>query len=111
MNPLMWNPWLVLLLAGLFEIGWPLGLKLGAINVAMRYVGPAIAVACMAASGFFLWLSLKHIPMGTAYAVWTGIGAVGTFAVGIIAFGDAVSMLRIASAGLIIAGVVGLKFA
>ncbi|EKQ7213583.1 TPA: hypothetical protein R6W22_005434, partial [Citrobacter freundii] len=87
MNPLMWNPWLVLLLAGLFEIGWPLGLKLGAINVAMRYVGPAIAVACMAASGFFLWLSLKHIPMGTAYAVWTGIGSLGAFLVGVYVFG------------------------
>ena len=58
MNPLSWNPWLVLLIAGLFEIGWPLGLKMGAANAAMRYVGPAIAVACMAASGFFLWLSL-----------------------------------------------------
>lgn len=79
MNPLSWNPWLVLLIAGLFEIGWPLGLKMGAANAAMRYVGPAIAVACMAASGFFLWLSLKQIPIGTAYAVWTGIGSLGAF--------------------------------
>ena len=109
MNPLMWNPWLVLLLAGLFEIGWPLGLKLGAINVAMRYVGPAIAVACMAASGFFLWLSLKHIPMGTAYAVWTGIGAVGTAILGILVFGEPASPARLACIGLIIAGIAGLK--
>lgn len=65
----------------------------------------------MVFSGVFLLLAQREIPMGTAYAVWTGIGAVGTFVVGIIAFGDAVSSLRIVSAGLIISGVVGLKFA
>lgn len=109
MNPLMWNPWLVLLLAGLFEIGWPLGLKLGTINVAMRYVGPAIAVACMATSGFFLWLSLKHIPMGTAYAVWTGIGSLGAFLVGVYVFGDTASLIRWAGIALVVSGIVCLK--
>lgn len=62
MNPLSWNPWLVLLIAGLFEIGWPLGLKMGAANAAMRYVGPAIAVACMAASGFSYGYLLNRSP-------------------------------------------------
>ena len=109
MNPLSWNPWLVLLIAGLFEIGWPLGLKMGAANAAMRYVGPAIAVACMAASGFFLWLSLKQIPIGTAYAVWTGIGAVGAAITGILLLGESASPARLLSLGLIVAGIIGLK--
>ena len=109
MNPLSWNPWLVLLIAGLFEIGWPLGLKMGAANAAMRYVGPAIAVACMAASGFFLWLSLKHIPMGTAYAVWTGIGSLGASLVGVYVFGDTASLIRWAGIALVVSGIVCLK--
>jgi quaternary ammonium compound-resistance protein SugE len=102
MNPLSWNPWLVLLIAGLFEIGWPLGLKMGAANAAMRYVGPAIAVACMAASGFFLWLSLKQIPIGTAYAVWTGIGSLGAFFVGVYVFGDTASLIRWVGIALVV---------
>lgn len=102
--------WLYLVIAGLCEIGWPLGLKISQAS-ANRLPGIALAVVAMAASGLFLWLAQKTIPMGTAYAVWTGIGAVGTFAVGIVAFGDAATSLRVASAGLIIAGVVGLKFA
>lgn len=69
------------------------------------------AIACILCSGLLLLLAQREIPMGTAYAVWTGIGAVGTFVVGIAAFGDAATTLRMASAGLIIAGVVGLKFA
>jgi len=97
--------WTYLILAGLCEIGWPVGLKLGGV------LGICFAVLCMAVSGALLFLAQRVIPMGTAYAVWTGIGAAGTFAVGIAAFGDAVTSLRIASAGLIIAGVVGLKFA
>ena len=102
--------WLYLVVAGLFEIGWPLGLKL-ASNPSMKVWGLLLAVGCMGLSGLFLWLALKGIPMGTAYAVWTGIGAVGTFVVGIVAFGDAASIMRMVSAGLIIAGVIGLKFA
>jgi quaternary ammonium compound-resistance protein SugE len=69
------------------------------------------AIVCMGISRALLLLAQRTIPMGTAYAVWTGIGAVGTFAVGIAAFGDAASSLRIAAAALIVAGVVGLKFA
>jgi quaternary ammonium compound-resistance protein SugE len=104
-------PWIYLLLAGVCEIGWPIGLKLGWTPAGMRPLWIAFAVACMAVSGAFLLLAQRVIPMGTAYAVWTGIGAVGTLAVGIALFGDATSMLRLASAGLIIAGVLGLKFA
>ena len=103
--------WLYLVLAGLFEIGWPIGLKLGWTPAGARPLWLAFAIGCMAVSGVLLLLAQRVIPMGTAYAVWTGIGAVGTFAIGIVLFGDAASMLRLASAGLIIAGVVGLKFA
>ena len=100
--------WLYLIVAGLFEVGWPLGLKV-AQNEAYRVIGIVAAVASMAASGVFLWLAQKDIPMGTAYAVWTGIGAAGTFLLGIWLFGDASSRGRYFGVGLIIAGVVTLK--
>ena len=100
--------WLYLIVAGLFEVGWPLGLKF-AQNEAYRVIGIVAAVASMAASGVFLWLAQKDIPMGTAYAVWTGIGAAGTFLLGIWLFGDASSLGRYFGVGLIIAGVVTLK--
>ncbi len=100
--------WLYLIVAGLFEVGWPLGLKV-AQNEAYRVIGIVAAVASMAASGVFLWLAQKDIPMGTAYAVWTGIGAAGTFLLGIWLFGDASSLGRYFGVGLIIAGVVTLK--
>lgn len=100
-----------LVLAGFLEIGWPIGLKLGWTEEGVRVLWLAFAIACILFSGLFLLMAQKEIPMGTAYAVWTGIGAVGTFAVGIVAFGDAASIMRMVSAGLIIAGVIGLKFA
>lgn len=103
--------WVFLIVAGLCEIGWPVGLKLGWTETGMRPLWIFFAIACMGISGVMLLLAQRVIPMGTAYAVWTGIGAVGAFAVGIMAFGDIASSLRIASAALIIAGVVGLKFA
>jgi quaternary ammonium compound-resistance protein SugE len=103
--------WTYLIVAGLFEIGWPIGLKLGSTPEGLRLPWIAAAIACIGLSGFLLLLAQREIPMGTAYAVWTGIGAAGTFAVGIVAFGDAVTTLRLVSAGLIIAGVIGLKFA
>jgi quaternary ammonium compound-resistance protein SugE len=74
-------------------------------------VGVIVAVVCMAASGAFLWLAQRTIPIGTAYAVWTGIGAAGTFIVGILFYGDSASALRLVSVGLIIAGIIGLKLA
>jgi quaternary ammonium compound-resistance protein SugE len=102
--------WTYLILAGVCEIGWPIGLKLGATENGIRLLWIGFAILCMAVSGAFLFLAQRVILMGTAYAAWTGIGAVGSFAVGIAAFGDASTALRIVSAGLILAGVVGLKF-
>jgi quaternary ammonium compound-resistance protein SugE len=102
--------WLYLMAAGLFEIGWPVGLKLSQ-TPGRLVLGVVIAVGCMAASGALLWLAQKTIPIGTAYAVWTGIGAAGTFIVGILFYGDSTSALRLVSVGLIIAGIIGLKLA
>jgi len=105
-----WFNWSCLVLAGFLEIGWPLGFKLSQMP-GWRLPGIAAAVVAMALSGFFLWLAQREIPMGTAYAVWTGIGAAGTFLVGIWFFGDAASLGRYLGAGLIIAGVITLKLA
>ena len=100
--------WVLLIVAGLLEIGWPLGLKLSQA-ADRRAIGLASAALCMAASGALLWMAQRDIPIGTAYAVWTGIGAAGTFLIGISFFGDPVSFVRVASAGLIVVGVIGLK--
>ncbi|HAN76767.1 MAG TPA: hypothetical protein DCQ31_02775 [Bacteroidales bacterium] len=100
--------WLYLLLAGLFEMGWPIGFKLSQ-NDNFKFQGIALAIIFMALSGFFLWLAQKTIPIGTAYAVWTGIGAVGTLAVGIVFFGDSSNFWRLFSAMLIVLGIIGLK--
>ena len=113
-QPLIENPplmaWIYLFIAGLFEIGWPVGLKLSQ-TPGRLLVGVILAVGCMAASGGFLWLAQRQITIGTAYAVWTGIGAAGTFVVGIAVYGDAASAGRLVSVGLIIAGIIGLKLA
>jgi quaternary ammonium compound-resistance protein SugE len=102
--------WLYLMAAGLFEIGWPVGLKMSQ-TPGRLLLGVVIAVACMTASGVLLWLAQRTIPIGTAYAIWTGIGAVGTFAVGIWFYGDSAGAMRLVSVGLIVAGIVGLKLA
>jgi quaternary ammonium compound-resistance protein SugE len=102
--------WIYLILAGMFEIAWPLGLKISQAP-ASRLMGLAIAVVGMAVSGWLLWLAQRHIPIGTAYAVWTGIGAAGTFLVGVLFFGDATSMGRYFGILLIIGGVIALKVA
>jgi quaternary ammonium compound-resistance protein SugE len=103
--------WIYLILAGLCEIGWPVGLKLGGIESVTRLLWIGFAIACIVVSGMLLLLAQREIPMGTAYAVWTGIGAVGAFAVGIAAFGDASTAMRWASVSLIVAGIIGLKLA
>lgn len=106
--PPLSQAWIYLLIAGIFEIGWPLGFKLS--QVTGHKVGWIVfAAISMAVSGLFLWLAQRTIPVGTAYAVWTGIGATGTFLVGIIFFKDPASMLRILSVFLIITGVIGLR--
>jgi quaternary ammonium compound-resistance protein SugE len=100
--------WSALLIAGLFEIGWPLGLKITALP-GMKLWGILLAIVSMASSGALLWFSLRGIPIGTAYAVWTSIGAVGTFAVGVFFFGDPSLPIRWVGVALIILGVVLLK--
>ena len=102
--------WIYLLMAGLLEIGWPVGLKM-AQTPQTRWQGIALAIAFMAASGACLWLAQRHIPIGTAYAVWTGIGAAGTFLVGVMIYNDPTSLARYAGVALIIAGVITLKLA
>lgn len=101
--------WVCLIIAGLFEIGWPLGLKLGWTDQGIRPVPLALSIVCMAVSGVMLLMAQRTIPMGTAYAVWTGIGAVGTFLVGIAAFAEPATAARMVCVGLIAAGIVGLK--
>jgi quaternary ammonium compound-resistance protein SugE len=103
-------PWLYLIVAGFLEIGWPVGLKI-AENPDRRVQGIITAVLFMAGSGTFLWLAQREIPMGTAYAVWTGIGAVGTLITGIAIYGEPAGLLRLGSAALIVMGIVGLKLA
>ncbi len=103
--------WLYLVLAGICEIGWPVGLKLGWTDSGARPGWIVFAAAAMTASGALLLWAQRFIPMGTAYAVWTGIGAVGAFVVGILAFGDQASAMRMVSIGLIVAGIIGLKLA
>ena len=98
----------VLLIAGVFEVGWPLGFKLSQ-TTRFKWLFIALAVLSMALSGFFLWLAQRHIPIGTAYAVWTGIGAAGTFLLGIAFFADPAGLLRILSFLLILTGILGLK--
>ena len=100
--------WTYLFIAGVLEIGWPRGFKLSQ-TTSYRVVFILTAVVCMALSGVFLWLAQREIPIGTAYAVWTGIGAAGTFLIGVFVFNDPASMLRILSFLLIVTGVIGLR--
>jgi quaternary ammonium compound-resistance protein SugE len=100
--------WVYLFTAGLFEIGWPVGLK-WAQEPGKLIMGVVVAVVAMAISGGLLFLAQKEIALGTAYAVWTGIGAAGTFLVGLWLFGDPSSLGRYLGVVLIITGVVTLK--
>jgi len=101
--------WLYLVLAGICEIGWPLGLKLGEVDPKNKWLWIAIAAIAMGVSGAFLFLAQRSIPLGTAYAIWTGIGSVGTFIVGVIWFHDQATAFRIISVMFILAGIIGLK--
>lgn len=100
--------WLYLILGGLFEIGWPLGFKLASAG-SNRALFIGVSIVSMAISGLLLYVAQRTIPIGTAYAVWTGIGAVGTLAVGIVFFNDPANFMRLLSALLIITGIIGLK--
>jgi quaternary ammonium compound-resistance protein SugE len=99
--------WSYLLIAGLLEIGWAIGLKYS--EGFSRLVPSALTVAAMIASFYFLGLALRTLPLGTAYAVWTGIGTVGTVALGILLFDEPLELLRMLCILLIVAGVVGLR--
>jgi quaternary ammonium compound-resistance protein SugE len=101
--------WTLLLIAGLFEIGWAIGLKY--TDGFTRLVPSAFTLIAMTVSVVLLALALRTIPVGTGYAVWTGIGAVGTALLGIVLFGESVSLARLGCIGLIVAGIVGLKLA
>ncbi|HMO34678.1 MAG TPA: multidrug efflux SMR transporter [Gemmatales bacterium] len=103
-------PWFYLFVAGLCEIGWPLGLKYGWREEGIRWWPLLGAVASMGFSGLFLFLAQRTIPMGTAYAVWTGIGSVGAFLAGIYLFREPAHMTRVLCVFLIVTGIVGLKF-
>jgi quaternary ammonium compound-resistance protein SugE len=101
--------WFYLLIAGLLEVGWAIGLK---YTEGFSRLWPSLAtIAAMILSLAFLGLALKTLPVGTAYAVWTGIGAVGTAMLGIYLFAEPATAMRLACIGLIVAGIVGLKLA
>ncbi|MGI9483515.1 MAG: DMT family transporter [Hyphomicrobiales bacterium] len=103
--------WTSLIVAALFEIGWPVGLKNGWADAGVNIGWIVFAAVCMAVSGALLLYAQRTIPIGTAYAVWTGIGAAGTFFVGVYFFGDTLTAMRLIAVLLIISGVVGLKIA
>jgi len=101
--------WMVLLLAGLLETAWAVGLKF--TDGLTRPVPTALTAAALIASVWLLAIAVRTLPLGTAYAVWTGIGAVGTVIVGIVRFGESASPVRLFCVGLIVAGLIGLRFA
>jgi quaternary ammonium compound-resistance protein SugE len=99
--------WLILLLAGLFEVAWAIGLKY--TDGFTRPLPTLLTVSAIIVSLALLSLAMKGLPLGTAYAIWTGIGAIGTLIAGVILFGEPITLLRMASAALIICGLIGLK--
>jgi len=101
--------WIILTIAGLFEVGWAIGLK---YTHGFTRLWPTIGtVASMIVSLWLLGIAMKSLPVGTAYAVWVGVGAVGTVFLGIVLFGEAANIGRLISVLLIVAGIVGLKIA
>jgi quaternary ammonium compound-resistance protein SugE len=101
--------WLILFLAGLFEVGWAVGLK---YTDGFTRPWPTLATAvAMAISLWLLGIAMKSLPLGTAYAVWVGVGTIGTVILGIVLFSEPVNALRLVSVGLILAGIIGLKLA
>ncbi len=101
------NPWISLLVAGLLEVAWATGLK---FTDGFSRLWPSVGtVAAIAGSLFLLSVAVKTLPIGTAYAVWTGIGAVGTALLGIVLYGETAAAARLACIGLIVAGIIGLK--
>ncbi|MBN9614284.1 MAG: QacE family quaternary ammonium compound efflux SMR transporter [Acidobacteriales bacterium 59-55] len=100
--------WAILVVAGLFETGWAIGLK---YSEGFTRLWPSLATAIMiVVSMGLLGVATRSLPLGTAYAVWTGIGAVGTVVLGIVLFGESAALSRLVCLGLIVAGILGLKF-
>ncbi|THD83575.1 multidrug efflux SMR transporter [Aliigemmobacter aestuarii] len=103
------NPWVIVLIAGLMETAWALGLK---YSDGFTRLWPSVATILGALASFWLLATaMKSLPVGTAYAVWVGIGAVGTAIAAVILFGEPATLMRAAGIGLILAGIVVLKFA
>lgn len=101
--------WLMLIVAGLFEVGWAIGLRY--TDGFSRFWPTAWTAIALVVSIVLLGVAVRTLPLGTAYAVWVGIGAVGTAALGIVLLGEPATVARLASIGLVVAGVVGLKLA
>lgn len=101
--------WIILIIAGLFEVGWAIGLK---YTEGFSRLWPTVwTLLSMVASLWLLGIAMKSLPLGTAYAVWVGVGAVGTAILGIILMGESANFWRLFSLGLIVAGIIGLKLA
>lgn len=105
------SAWIYLVLGGIFEWGWPIGLKFGWTDEGLKLWPLVFAAVCIVVSGALLMLAQREIPVGTAYAVWTGIGAVGTFMLGIWLLGEPSNALRFVFLSFIVIGIVGLKLA
>ena len=101
--------WIQLIIAGLFEIGWPLGFKLASMHSKYFIWFIGLSILSMGLSGYFLYLAQKSIPIGMAYVIWTGIGAIGTVLLGILFFHDSANIFRLLFLSLILIGIVGLK--
>lgn len=100
-------PWIYLILAGILECGWAIGLKY--TDGFTRVVPTVLTVACMVASVALLGLAVRDLPIGTAYAIWTGIGTMGAVILGVALFGDPATLARLGCVALILAGIIGLK--
>ena len=96
--------WILLIIAGLFEIGWPLGFKLASMHSKYFIWFIGLSILSMGLSGYFLYLAQKSIPIGTAYVIWTGIGAIGTVLLGILFFHDSANIFRLLFLSLILIG-------
>lgn len=101
--------WLYLIIAAIFEVGWPLGFRLAGTYANHFWFYIILSAISMALSGIFLYLAQLNIPTSTAYIVWTGCGAIFTFIIGILFFGDSASLLRMFFSLLILVGLVGLE--
>lgn len=101
--------WVILVIAGLFEVGWAIGLK---YTEGFTRLWPSVwTILAMAVSFWLLGIAMKSLPVGTAYSIWVGVGAVGTVVLGIVLLGESANAGRLISVALIVAGIVGLKIA